>query len=299
MQHPGTIPRSATVYIAFVVVAGVAALTHGLRMWDPQDWTRYLVYCAIALIASGMKVKLPGVHGTMSLSFLFILIGVSELGLPRTMVMGCLGMLVQCAVHAKERPRPVQVVFSVASMACSIEACYEVYYLVSRTGIFEAPLRLVFAAAAYFATNTLSIAMVIALTEGKRARDVWRECYLWTFPNYMAGAAVAWAVGEVSRMLGWQSSLLVLPVLYFVYRTHNLYSQRLESEMRQAEDRRAHAEEVAALQAKQSAAGMMTSGSFGIGRGGLDSRAMLFWAFVGIPLAWGAWQTLVNALKIF
>src|ERR1700730_9526299 len=57
-------------------------------------------------------------------------------------------------------------------------------------------------------------------------------------------------------------------------------------------------EEVAALQAKQGAAGTMTSGSFGIGRGGFDSKAALFWAFVGIPLAWGVWQTLVNAMKI-
>jgi MFS family permease len=58
-------------------------------------------------------------------------------------------------------------------------------------------------------------------------------------------------------------------------------------------------EEVAALQAKQGAAGTMTSGSFGIGKGGFDSKAALFWAFVGIPLAWGVWQTLMNAMKIF
>src|ERR1700726_1079855 len=30
----------------------------------------------------------------------------------------------------------------------------------------------------------------------------------------------------------------------------------------------------------------VASGSFGIGRGGLDAKAALFWAFVGIPLAW-------------
>ena len=37
----------------------------------------------------------------------------------------------------------------------------------------------------------------------------------------------------------------------------------------------------------------------GIGKGGLDWRAALFWAFVGIPLAWGVWKTLVSAAKIF
>jgi MFS family permease len=57
--------------------------------------------------------------------------------------------------------------------------------------------------------------------------------------------------------------------------------------------------EVAKLQAasasKESA---IQHGSFGIGRGGLDARAALFWAFVGIPLAWGVWKTLESAAKI-
>jgi MFS family permease len=58
-------------------------------------------------------------------------------------------------------------------------------------------------------------------------------------------------------------------------------------------------EEVARLQAahaKSNAA--IQHGSFGIGTGGLDARAALFWAFVGIPLLWGVWKTLESAIKI-
>jgi hypothetical protein len=59
-------------------------------------------------------------------------------------------------------------------------------------------------------------------------------------------------------------------------------------------------EEVAKLQAANAqAAGATQSGSYGIGFGGLDAKAALFWAFVGIPLAWGVWITLKNALRIF
>ncbi len=57
-------------------------------------------------------------------------------------------------------------------------------------------------------------------------------------------------------------------------------------------------EEVAALQATQASAGS-AAGSFGIGKGGLDEKAAIFWIFVGIPLAWGVWETLVSAVKIF
>ena len=58
--------------------------------------------------------------------------------------------------------------------------------------------------------------------------------------------------------------------------------------------------EVAKLQAATRQRGRIRpSGSYGIGFGGLDAKAALFWAFVGIPLAWGVWKTLESAVKIF
>jgi MFS family permease len=57
-------------------------------------------------------------------------------------------------------------------------------------------------------------------------------------------------------------------------------------------------EEVAALQARSQAAAV-TTGSMGIGAWKLDATSILAWLAVGIPLAWGAWITVVNALKLF
>jgi MFS family permease len=60
------------------------------------------------------------------------------------------------------------------------------------------------------------------------------------------------------------------------------------------------AEEVAKLQAASAkSAAAVQYGSFGIGKGGFDGKAALFWAFVSIPLAWGVWKTLESAAKIF
>jgi MFS family permease len=57
--------------------------------------------------------------------------------------------------------------------------------------------------------------------------------------------------------------------------------------------------EVAKLQAvTANSSTASSSGSYGIGKGGLDAKAALFWAFVGIPLAWGVWLTLQSAAKI-
>jgi MFS family permease len=58
-------------------------------------------------------------------------------------------------------------------------------------------------------------------------------------------------------------------------------------------------EEVASLQAKTAAANAGPTGSFGIGTGGLDAKAALAWAVVGIPLLWGIWVTLKNTAALF
>jgi putative nucleotidyltransferase with HDIG domain len=240
--------KASVAYICLVSVAGAASLGYSLLHWQTQDWARYTFYCAIALVASRMKVSLPGVTGTMSMNFRFVLLGIAELSLAETMVMGCLGMLAQCLVATKHKPRPEQVLFSVSSMACSILAAYAGFHL-QPPGIhlFEQPLMLLAAAGIFFLTNTLSIALVIALTEGKQAWIVWRDSYFWSFPNYLVAAAVAWMLSAVSHVVGWQSSLLLLPILYVIYRSQSVYVRRLEEAKQYAEERQKNAEEVMAL----------------------------------------------------
>jgi putative nucleotidyltransferase with HDIG domain len=240
--------RTSVAYICLVSAAGAASLGYSLLHWHTQDWTRYVFYCAIALIASRMKVSLPGVTGTMSMNFLFVLLGVAELSLSETMVMGCLAMLVQSLLNTRHRPRPVQVLFSVASMACSIAAAYAAYHAqLGRFNFLEQPIMLLAAAGVFFLTNTFSIALVIALTEGKHAWTVWRDSYFWSFPNYLVAAAVAWMISAASHLVGWQSSLLLLPILYVIYRSQSVYVHRLEDAKRHAEEQQKHAEEVVAL----------------------------------------------------
>ena len=55
-------------------------------------------------------------------------------------------------------------------------------------------------------------------------------------------------------------------------------------------------EEVAALQAKLKRRVAAVTSTIG---GGFDIRALLAWAAVGIPLAWGIWITLQKALVLF
>jgi diguanylate cyclase (GGDEF)-like protein/putative nucleotidyltransferase with HDIG domain len=228
----------ARLYIAITLLMGFASLLTGvLQSGEWVDMSRFLCCLVLALLASGMKVSLPGVTGTMSVIFLFILIGIHELTLAQTILMGLLGALIQCYWKSKNRPRPIQVAFNLASMTSAVTATYYVFHL--KLGRFTADnelLMLVAAASTFFVLNTAPVACVISLTEQKSLRKVWSECYFWSFPYYLLGAAVAGIVGFVDKKMGWQSSLLVLPVVYLIFRSYRLYLARLEAERNHAQD---------------------------------------------------------------
>src|ERR1700734_2947159 len=76
---------------------------------------------------------------------------------------------------------------------------------------------------------------IIGLTENKPISKVWNDSYLWSFPYYMVGAAIAGLVHFLNANVGWQSSLLVLPPIYLMYRSYRLYFGKLETEKKHAE----------------------------------------------------------------
>ena len=236
---------------AFVGIAasmGVVVLGYALLHWQSQDLMRFVCYLAVAVLASGLKVQLPGIDGTMSVNFLFILLGVLELSLPETLLIGCTASLVQSVWQARKRLDPVKVLFNVAGMMANASALTYLSYhwLVARFGSNK-PILLMVAALVFFFANTLPISIVIALTEGKSSRKVWSECYFWSFPYYLVGAAAVGLVGIVNRSAGWETSLLVLPLIYWVYRSYRLYLGRLEAERERVEVEKRHVEQIASL----------------------------------------------------
>jgi len=231
----------AKLFIGVVLVAGATILGMGAAHWNCADPFHFGAYLAIALVASVLKVSLPGITGTMSVNFLFILIGIVELSLPETLLLGSAAALVQYFWNAKGQTKWVQVLFNLCNMALAVSAAFWVYHA-SIQHLLKNYLLLALTAAAgvYFVANTVPIATVISLTESKTVRKVWSECYFWSFPYYLLGATLAAFISWVNVTVGWQSSLLVLPPVYLIYRSYHLYLGKLENE-------KEHVEQIAGL----------------------------------------------------
>jgi PAS domain S-box-containing protein len=80
------------------------------------------------------------------------------------------------------------------------------------------------------------VALVIALTSDRSLLAIWKDCYFWSFPYYLIGAAFAGLISISSRYIHWQTSLLLLPVIYFFYRSYRAYLGRLDSEKSHAKE---------------------------------------------------------------
>ena len=239
--------KRATLFIGVTAAIGVSVFAYALAHWQSTGLERFACYLIIAVLSSGLKIQLPGIDGTMSVNFLFILLGVLELSLPETLIVGCTATLVQCVWQARQKIVTAKVVFNVFMMANAIALSYFTYHRLASVLGENTPFLLVATALLFFLANTLPVSVIISLTEGKSPRKVWADCHFWSFPYYVVGASIVFVVGFVNQHVGWQTSLLVLPPIYWVYRSYQLYLGKLEAEKKQVEIEKQHVEDVASL----------------------------------------------------
>ena len=225
----------AKLYVTLIVISGLATLTYAAIHQSSKNIAEFICYLGIAILASRLKVNLPGITGTLSVNFLFILIGVLELSFTETMILGAISMLAQCLYP--ERPKAIQVTFNVCAGCLSTAIAYVVYHHPLTNLLVDShPVLLGLAATVYFIANAGSIATVISLTERRPLNRILVDCYFWSFPYYLVGAAIAGMIAWLNQRLNWETSLLVLPVVYLIYRSYRLYLGKLEDEKRHVEE---------------------------------------------------------------
>src|SRR6202171_960343 len=229
------LPAGAKAFIGLVVFAGTATLLYGAIHQSSKTIAEFICYLGIAILASRLKVTLPGITGTLSVSFLFILVGILELSFSETLILGAVSMLAQCLYP--DRPKAIQVTFNICAGSVSTALAYAVYHdPLSNLLIDNHPLLLLVAASTYFIANAGSIAAVISLTERRALRKILVDCYFWSFPYYLVGAGVAGAIAWFNHTFNWETSLLLVPVVYLIYRSYRLYLGKLEDEKRHVEE---------------------------------------------------------------
>ena len=217
----------AKLYIAMIAALAAAILAVAAPRWNPENLGRFLLFFALAMVGSAMKIRLPGFKTTISINFVFILIGIALFSFGETVLIGLGGALVQSLWKTQTRPKLVQVLFNAACLTvCTAAAFWASHGALAILGLNSLAAMMVLGACVYVVLNTGLVSLVISLAEGRSLKDLWSSCYEWTFPYFLVGAAVAGLASAATHGTNLGVALLVVPAMYFVYVYYRMHIVR-------------------------------------------------------------------------
>src|SRR6266581_4707560 len=223
-------PSLAKAYIAMIAAVATVVLAVVASRWNPESLGRFFLFFALAMLASAMKIRLPGFKTTISINFVFILIGIALFSFGETVLIGFGGALVQSLWKTQTRPKPVQVLFNAACLTvCTAAAFGAPHGVQAMLGLNSLAAMMVVGACVYVVMNTGLVSLVVSLAEGRSLTELWSSCYEWTFPYFLMGAAVAGLASAASYGTNGTNlgvALLVVPVMYFVYVYYRMHIVR-------------------------------------------------------------------------
>ena len=214
----------AKLYIAMIAALAAGVLAVVASRWNPENFSRFVLFFALAMVASAMKIRLPGFETTISTNFVFILAGIALFSFGETVLIGFGGALVQSLWKTQTRPKAVQVLFNAACLTvCTAAAFWTSHAIPAMLGLNSVAAMMVLGACVYVMLNTGLVSLVISLVEGRPLKELWSSCYEWTFPYFLVGAAVAGLASAAGHGTNWGVTLLVVPVIYFVYLYYRMH----------------------------------------------------------------------------
>jgi hypothetical protein len=213
-----SLPPRAQLYLTGVVATGLLALAAGIPGWQPQDLARFLVYLALGVFASTLKIQLPGVRGTITPGFVLLLAAVAQLSFGETAVMAAVLGVVQVLWRSTKRPLLAQVLFNPACLAVSAALAWVLSRMVLAPWLDNSVAGLLLISTlVLYGSNTILVAAMLALLDRKPLSGIWQLCHFWSLPYYLVGAAAAGIMTATGGNGDWPASLLVLPLMGLVY----------------------------------------------------------------------------------
>ena len=197
---PGDARKAGRDIALQVSLAGIVltALGIGVAYVDrPQDLVALLSLAA--LVAGGQAFALQAEAGAVSVGAVGALAGAALIGSGAAVVLALAAVLTDAIVR---RPPIYTSLYNLGVLTSAGLVAAAVFGLgPGNVATLEAVVFGVAAGAAYFAVNTILLALAISVEEGEPMLGAWRQNFVWLLPHYLAygliGAVVAIAYEQV------------------------------------------------------------------------------------------------------
>jgi hypothetical protein len=235
---------SARMFVALIVISGLLLMGDAVINAKQVPTAKFFAFFLVACVAARLKIKLPGVTGTMSVNLPFILVAAAEMKTAEALAIGFISTFIQCLPKGKKF-NLVQTAFNCSTITLAVAATRLIYTAPSVASMVSSPaLRLAVAAAGYALSNTVPVAIVIGLTEAASMLRTWLEMLQLSFPYLVASAGIAGLTLTLTQEIGWQVPLAVLPIMAGIFQSYRRYfaaTSRSEATQMRVETNRATA----------------------------------------------------------
>ncbi len=180
--------QSAKLYITAVLGLGSLALGASVLNLSVAQPALFALLATLAILGGALKMRVPGVDGNISLSFLPMILSGVLISLPETILLSIAATLVQGTVGVKKR-RTVQIAFNCSALSLSMVAGSLLGGTVAGQGVPLIQLGLV--GAGFYVMNSVLVTTVIGLVENKSLLSIWDECLRVYLPYFATGLGCA------------------------------------------------------------------------------------------------------------
>jgi diguanylate cyclase (GGDEF)-like protein/PAS domain S-box-containing protein len=250
--------RPAEIYLWTVIVCGAAALLFSVyHLHWTQFNTRFLLLAlATLLLGSRIVVQIPRIKGHISVSDTLILLSLLLFGGEPAILLAGADAFIASKRHSK---RKITRAFNVA--ASTLSTFLTVWSLRLAFGSARELMQASFTpnfitliclmGFVQYISNSGLVAAGVAVRSGQSVWQTWRDNFLWTSLTYFAGASAAGFISILINSVGIYAFLATLPIVAVIYFTYTTYLKNVEASVLQAEQAKAHLEEMARQMAEQ------------------------------------------------
>jgi diguanylate cyclase (GGDEF)-like protein len=227
-----SLPLAARGYVLAVILAGVALAAWAAMHGPLHRPLAFLAFLLASVIVATVKIKITEAASTFSIGYAVSFAALVLLDMPAAIWIVMAGAYAQCTVRVKVRSPWYQTAFSVSVLALSMAAAGVVLDWTGGHSVYG-PADIVIpsimaSSLAYFLTNSLLMATVIALTTARTPMQVWDHDFLWGAPNYFSGALVATVSIQSVTRFGLPSVIILAVLAFLTFRIYTGYVRRLD-----------------------------------------------------------------------
>jgi len=181
------LPFSARCTIVAFAIAGIVAVL-GAVAYQPA-FASGRIFLLLAIAACTARAKVTLYKGT-SLSFLtaVVLLAVLKDGPAVAALLAIVGVTIQ-AIHPHKKLVVHQLVFNAGMIALTSTGTWWIHHVLignqAATTISAETIATLLAAFSYFLGNSLSVALIMALTKGMSLFHIWTQYFLYSAPSFL------------------------------------------------------------------------------------------------------------------